>query len=256
MWQEIFDELQLEPLYILTIRHPGSVAASLSKRNRLAFSHSQAVWLKTYLDVLSYTGNNVRAIVDYDRWFDSGLEQARTLIDSLDLSLSVNETQLIEALNLVVSPGLRHHSNDEDVICSPVVTKFYSMMLHASVNGKIPIGVSDITTTFEKSKDLLHIWEDMFTGQYAIIAEHETTILQRNEKIEQCNDKIKQYNDKIKQCNDKIAHLRNHRKLLIYLMIFIIAAFALYLHMDLLAPATGSNDQPRPSNRKFIFIFP
>lgn len=213
MWQEVFDELQLEPLYILTIRHPGSVAASLSKRDLFSFSYSQALWLKTNLNVLLYTGTNLRAIVDYDRWFDSGLEQARTLIDSLDNPLAVNETQIIEALNRIVLPGLRHHSSDESVICSPGVTKFYSILLQASLCGNIPHEISDIAATFGNSMELLRIWNDMIAERDAIIAERDDTIMRRDMKIER---------------------LRGHRKLLIYIIISLITVFSIISSYELI----------------------
>ena len=210
MWQEIFDELQLEPFYILSVRRPGSVAASLSKRDRLASFHSQALWLRTNLDVLSHTRNNLRAIVDYDRWFDSGLEQARMVVDSLNLSQSVNETQILEAFNQVIRPGLRHHSGEKDEMCSPVVAKFYSLLCRAATEGKIPDQLSEITTTFEKSMQFLSIWNDLVTERDAIIAERDATIAKRDITIESYR-----------------TRLRKQRQLFTYIIISIVAIFSL-----------------------------
>ncbi len=170
LWQEIFDELQLEPHYILAVRHPGSVAASLSRRDGLSSSSSQALWLRTNLDALSHTGNHLRAIVDYDRWFDSGLEQAHTVIDSLNLSRSIGEAQIAEALDRVVLPRLRHHSSEQQVVCSPIVARFYSLLYQAATDGKIPDEIRTITETFEKARDLLNIWDDLVTERDEVIA--------------------------------------------------------------------------------------
>jgi len=170
LWQEIFEELQLEPHYILAVRHPGSVAASLSRRDRLSSSHSQALWLRTNLDALSHTRNHLRAIVDYDRWFDSGFEQARTVIDSLNLSQSIGESQIAEALDRVILPPLRHHSSEQQVVCSPIVTRFYSLLYQAATNGRIPDEIWAITATFEKATDLLNIWDDLVAERDEVIA--------------------------------------------------------------------------------------
>jgi hypothetical protein len=205
LWEEIFDELQLEPLYILTVRHPGSVAESLSKRDRLVSAHSHALWLKTNLDIISYAGDNLRAIVDYDRWFDSGFEQATTLINALHLPHPVNEGQIADAVNQVVHPGLRHHSGDRDETCPPIVAELYSVLLRATAEGQIPDEVSQITTTFLNSLDLLNIWNDLVAGRDEIIAGRDATIAERNAKIER---------------------LRGQRKLLIYVIVSIIAIFA------------------------------
>jgi hypothetical protein len=179
LWREIFDELQLDPLYVLAVRDPKSVAASLDVRDRLAFSHAQALWLKTNLDILLHAGNNLRVIVDYDRWFDHGLEQARRIVDSLDLSQSVDDTQIAKAVDEVVRQGLRHHSFKENAKCSPIAARLYSLLSRAAVEGTLPDEISEITTTFEKSMPLLNIWDDV--------------VMERNLKIGEMNEKFVNY---------------------------------------------------------------
>jgi hypothetical protein len=206
MWQEIFDELQLEPFYILAVRHPGSVAASLSRRDLLAFSHSEALWLKTNLAVLSYTRSNLRAIVDYDRWFDSGLEQARTLIKSLNLFPSISEQQIANAVNDIAQPALRHHFSNQDAICSPKVAGFYSLLRQTAIDGRVPDEIWAITETFEKATDLLNIRDGLVAERDATIAERDATIAERDVKI---------------------ARLRKQRQLFTYIIISIAAVFSL-----------------------------
>ncbi len=189
LWQEIFDELQLEPHYILAVRHPGSVAASLSRRDGLSSSHSRALWLRTNLGALSHTRNHLRAIVDYDRWFDSGLEQARTVIDSLNFSRSIGEAQIAEALGQVILTRLRHHSGEQQVVCSPIVARFYSLLYQAATNGKIPDEIWAITETFEKATDFLNIWDDLVAERDEIIA-NDKILLKRQRKRQQYSNAI------------------------------------------------------------------
>ncbi len=181
LWQEIFDELQLEPHYILAVRHPGSVAASLSRRNDFSSSHSQALWLRTNLDALSLTRNHLRVIVDYDRWFDSGWEQARAVIDSLNLSRSISEAQIAEALDQVIHPGLRHHSGEQQVECAPIVARFYSLLHQAATNGRMPDEIRTITEPFEKATDLLNIWDDLVVERDKVIANNKK-LMKRQKK--------------------------------------------------------------------------
>jgi hypothetical protein len=195
LWREIFDELQLEPLYVLAVRDPKSVAASLDVRDHLADSHSEVLWLRTNLDILLHAGNNLRAIVDYDRWFDHGLEQARRLVDSLNLSQSVDETQLAKAFDQVVRQGLRHHSCEESAKCSPIVDRLYFLLSRAAADGKIPDEISEITTTFNKSMPLLNIWDKL---------------------VKDCNGKIREMNEKFINYRTRS---RKQRKLLVTALI-------------------------------------
>ncbi len=220
LWQEIFDELQLEPHYILVVRHPGPVAASLSRRDRLVFSHSQMLWLKTYLHALSHTGNRLRAIVDYDRWFDSGLQQAGAMIKSLNLSQSISEQQIANAVNDIIQPPLRHHCCKQDAICSPAIEGFYSLLLQTTINGKVPDEIRAITETFEKAADLLTIWDDL-------LAERDAAIAEQNAAIAEQNATIANRDAAIAERGVKIARLRKQRRLFIYIIISIVAVFSL-----------------------------
>jgi hypothetical protein len=189
LWQEIFDELQLEPLYLLSVRHPGSVAASLARRDSLALADSQALWLKTYLDALSHTGNHLLCVVDYDRWFESGLEQAGTVIESLNLSKSITEEQIVNAVNNTIQPGLRHHSSKQNATCSPIVDGFYSLLRQAAIDGKVSDEIWTLTETFEKARGLLNTWDELVAERDKIIADNKR-LLRKQRKRRKYSDAI------------------------------------------------------------------
>ncbi len=214
LWREIFDELQLEPLYILSVRHPGSVAASLARRNRLALAHSQALWLRTNLEALSHTRSHLLGVVDYDRWFESGLEQARTVIESINLSQSISEELITNAVNDIIQPALRHHSSKQDLICSPIVAKFYSLLRQAAIEGKVPDEIWTLSKTFESTTDLLSIWDEL-------VIELDATIADRNLAIEQKDEQIARYK----------RRSRKYKKILYYsyaIIIVFIIVFMIY----------------------------
>jgi hypothetical protein len=228
LWQEIFDELQLEPHYILAVRHPGSVAASLSRRNGLSSSHSETLWLKTNLDALSYTRNHLRAIVDYDRWFDSGLEQARTVVDSLNLSGSISETQIAEAVNQVVLPRLRHHSCKQNAVCSLIVAKFYSLLYQATTNGKISDEISPITETIEKAMDLLNIWDELVVERDATIAERDATIAELYATLVEVDATIMARDEIIADDTRRLRKQRKRQQYLYAIIIVFVVVFMIY----------------------------
>lgn len=207
MWQEIFDELRLQPYYILSVRSPEAVAASLSKRDGLSFSHSQVLWLKTYLSAVMRTRNDPVAVVDYDRWFDSGLAQAKTMLSVLRFSKSTDEALIAEAVSKVPLPKLRHHSAEKKPECLPIVTRFYSLLCRASAEGKIPDEVWEFAEPFEKAGELLNIWDGLMSQSYA---ERAAAIAERAVEIEANR-----------------TRLRKQRQLFTYIIIAIVVVFAL-----------------------------
>jgi hypothetical protein len=177
----------------------------------------------------------LRAIVDYDRWFDSGLEQARTVIDFLNLSGSIGDAQIVGAVNQVILPRLRHHSGKEDAVCSPTVERFYSLLYQATTNGTISDEISAITETFEKATDLLNIWDELVVERNATIAEQDATITEREATIAERNETIAEREATIAERDATISErdlanrtrLRKQRQLFTYIIISIVAVFSL-----------------------------
>ncbi len=176
MWQEIFDELDLEPCYLLSVRNPASVAASLKKRDRIDVYQSQALWLKTNLEVFSRVGSKLKAILDYDRWFDSGLDQGRRLANCLALDPPPGETLLGEAVARLIRPELRHHASSQEQPCSPIVQRFYSVLRDAAIQGKIGEESGEILDRFKKSRALLEIWDAVVLERDSIINQNNTAM--------------------------------------------------------------------------------
>jgi hypothetical protein len=203
LWQEIFDELRLEPHYILTIRHPNAVTASLNRRHGLSSSRSLALWFKTCLLVLSHSRNHPLVIVDYDSWFNSGLEQARTIIEALNLTNSIGKLQMAEAVDSIALPHLRHHRSEQAVASSPTVERFYSLMRQAAIDGKVSDEILALTEPFERARDILNIWDELLEEREALLAD-------RDAKIEA----------------DR-TRLRKQKQLFTYITVSVVAVFSL-----------------------------
>jgi hypothetical protein len=160
IWWEIFTELEIEPSCVLAVRSPASVAASLGKRDGLSDSHSQLLWLKYSLNALAYSTDYPRVVTDYDRWFDSGHEQARMVVDSLKLPWPVSEEKIAEAVNLTIRPQLRHHRPGQSAVCSPFAERLYVCLSEAAANGTVPESSREIVGAVEEVSDVLGMWGD------------------------------------------------------------------------------------------------
>ena len=69
LWKEVFAGLGVEPDYILAIRNPADVAASVVKRDKVTTSHAEMLWLLHNLDGIREAGDQLRLVTSYDRWF-------------------------------------------------------------------------------------------------------------------------------------------------------------------------------------------
>ena len=137
LWKQIFEELNLEPLYVLAVRNPAVVADSLSKRNGVEPLHSELVWLLHNLDAIREVGPDLRIVVDYDRWFTAPHEQAQAVAQALHLPWPADDRDLMARLTETIRPALRHSEAKRP--CSlPFVAKTYEALQRAARTGEMP----------------------------------------------------------------------------------------------------------------------
>ena len=112
LYEQVFAACGVEPQYILCIRDPRSVATSLMRRNGFPYLFSELLWLEHTLTAAKSAGNRLKAVVEYENWFQDGLKQAGLLSKALGLPTDVAAASLRAALEEIVAPALNHGDNE------------------------------------------------------------------------------------------------------------------------------------------------
>ncbi len=130
LWTGIFRDLGIAARFLLMLRHPAEVAASLAERNAFSPAQSYLLWLRYTIDAEMQTRNEMRAIVTFDRL----LEQPRQVLDSirktLQIALPIGGSEEQEALKQL-PPSLRHHRRDGDMAASASIPDIIYSALEA-----------------------------------------------------------------------------------------------------------------------------
>jgi tetratricopeptide (TPR) repeat protein len=137
LWKQIFAELDLEPLYVLAIRDPAVVVDSLLKLYPLDALHGELVWLLYNLDAIRDAGEELRIVVDYDRWFTAPVEQAKAVATALELAWPSKDNDLVAQLTQTIRPDLRHSKTRRPCVL-PFVNKTHEMLQQAAATGQAP----------------------------------------------------------------------------------------------------------------------
>lgn len=78
LWHGIFAELGVEPVYVISTRPAGAVARSFANKAVVTPDWAEALWRRTYLEILAATEGARRIFIDYDDWFrDAAATTAR-----------------------------------------------------------------------------------------------------------------------------------------------------------------------------------
>jgi hypothetical protein len=126
LWNAALERIGAEASYIVTIRDPAEVAASLLLRDEMDRALSDLLWLEHTVDALVDGGSRIKAIVPYAAWFDDAKGAATRLARALGLSPS--PARLRTALADAVADELRHHTlSDRSQL--PFVDSLYALLL-------------------------------------------------------------------------------------------------------------------------------
>jgi GT2 family glycosyltransferase/tetratricopeptide (TPR) repeat protein len=137
MWQQIFAELDLEPLYVLAVRNPADVTESLSRLHALDPLDSELLWLLHTLNAVRDAGAELRIVVDYDRWFTAPLEQTQDLAKALDLAWPPDDGEFVGRMTETIRQDL-HHSKATHPCSLALVRTTYEALQKAGLTGQAP----------------------------------------------------------------------------------------------------------------------
>jgi hypothetical protein len=109
-------EVESRLRYVICVRHPLEVAASLRARDGMQEAESLALWLRYTTDAVSHTAGEPRIIIFYDSYFAERTNQVARLAELLGRPMpSVGEDAAIAAH---IDDGLRHHRAEGNEIGS------------------------------------------------------------------------------------------------------------------------------------------
>lgn len=137
LWNRVFASLDIEPIYILSTRHPNAVTTSLHKHNGMAASRGELVWMMHNLDALRDAAEKLALVVDYDSIIDQPEKQAARLAKELRRVVAVSAEQEAAAAARV-SPSMRRSSVADRSISNAVVGVVHDGLAAMAADGPCP----------------------------------------------------------------------------------------------------------------------
>lgn len=116
LWKEIFNELNIDVSYVVTLRNPLDVAASLKKRDGFSEEKSFGIWTLYTLSALAFSNDSNRILIDYDRFLGDWETTLRNIATVCNIPWPEDEVKFKNEIAKFLKPDLRHsHSKLEDL---------------------------------------------------------------------------------------------------------------------------------------------
>ncbi|MFQ5563751.1 MAG: hypothetical protein ACE5FO_09300, partial [Parvularculaceae bacterium] len=110
LWQCVFEDLDLDDCYLITVRNPLAAAASLNARDGFPMAKGVFLWAKHEIEAVRGTNGKPRIFVSYDRILRDPVDELQRIAAALDLAPPDPESEAIrEYRDEFLTPSLRHN---------------------------------------------------------------------------------------------------------------------------------------------------
>ena len=108
-WQYQFTNLR----YIICLRHPLAVAASLARRDGFSYEKSCRLWLLYVLSAFQYTNGQSRLLLFYEDLMSDSERELDRLAAFTGTTETANDPEIRSAIRQFVDPSLYHHRSEQ-----------------------------------------------------------------------------------------------------------------------------------------------
>jgi glycosyltransferase involved in cell wall biosynthesis len=151
LWQCVFEDLELQERYLLVVRNPLEVAASLASRNRMAPTRAMLLWAKYNFNALRFTQDSKPCVLSYERLLNAPRASLQSIARALGLSSQGAESPAIEAYcNEFLAQDLRHNNLSRHELTRSgqapgFVVELYDMLLACANDGAWELDADGLT---------------------------------------------------------------------------------------------------------------
>jgi len=123
MWNIIFREMNVRPNYLLLVRNPNEVAASMWSRQGMQYNQSLLLWLGHMLEAERHSRKSVRVIVGYDSVMGDWRREAAKIGRGFGLEWPNSLESIQSEVGAFLDPKLQHHRYDASEFSGPEMAR-------------------------------------------------------------------------------------------------------------------------------------
>lgn len=108
-WLAVLERLEVEPRFVIPVRNPLEVSASLARAQGIDEQRGRLLWLQHFLCAERDTREHVRVVVTYDQLLEDWRRLLARVDDGLGLGLPPTSRRAAAEIDAFLSEALRHH---------------------------------------------------------------------------------------------------------------------------------------------------
>lgn len=138
LWHDIAQTLRLDPMYLISLRAPATVATSFASKGQVPYELAERLWTRHYFEALQYSRGAARLVTDYDAWFTDWERQYERLADFLGLTEPEKRATARAQVARTIDPGLKQHAAAPDAPLRPITRDLQALLLRMAEGSDDP----------------------------------------------------------------------------------------------------------------------
>ncbi len=133
-WISILRELNIEPFFIIPLRHPLEVAVSLKTRDGFSIDKGVLLWMNNMLSIEYYSRPLRRIFLIYDDFLKCPIDTVQHIFNQFNIDFPNAGSPPDVVAKELLDPKLKHHNLTELNVTReslPLIDRFYAILLHA-----------------------------------------------------------------------------------------------------------------------------
>jgi glycosyltransferase involved in cell wall biosynthesis len=131
LWEKIFVELGVRVGYLMAFRNPFEIAASLGKRDGMAFDYGLTLWGSYQTDALRHTEGKSRLFVGFHQLLENSERELTRISKFLETTWNPDAQSALEYEKKFLDSDLRHHLTEKRKALEPAPLQALAVALDA-----------------------------------------------------------------------------------------------------------------------------
>ena len=144
-WTSIIQELNIEPVFIITVRHPMEVAESLRSRDGFSIQKGLLLWMNYMLDVEHSSRDFRRTFVSFDAFLTDPVEAINRISTSLNVNFPKAWSEIKNETEVFLDIDIKHHTIQDvkaNKEVASLIWRYYQILLELTGQAKDNEGYS------------------------------------------------------------------------------------------------------------------
>jgi hypothetical protein len=204
LWVRVLRQFESTPSFVLTVRHPLEVAASLNARDGFPIANSLLLWLRHLIEVERTTRGQRRSFVSYDALLTDWRKEINRIGRDLRISWPALPAERCAEVDTFLSASIRHHKcSEEKLDAYPEIGQWVKRLYRAAMRA------FDVVDRELKSSDAIYgsIVASLRADAVKHINKHNAQIGQLTEAIAERDQRIASLSQAATERDQRIASL-------------------------------------------------